>query len=119
MVGLAGFMKQPADLFGGGGHLLPVVEGLGRWVQVLSLSHARPTTSNVDPNRPSARTRAAANSDAHRRDGRAYRCELAGHTASGALLGLVTDRLDVVAIRVADERPVIGGVVLRPQPRLV
>src|SRR5262249_60699243 len=35
------------------------------------------------------------------------------------LLGLVTDRLDVVAIRVADERPVVGGVVLRPQPRLV
>src|SRR5262245_4712074 len=35
------------------------------------------------------------------------------------LLGLVTDRLDVVAIRVADERPVVRGVVLRPQPRLV
>src|SRR5215467_10173910 len=46
-------------------------------------------------------------------------CDLAGHTASGALLGLVTDRLDVVAIRIADERPVVGGVVLRPQPRLV
>src|SRR5690349_2623970 len=35
------------------------------------------------------------------------------------LLWPVTDRLDVVAIGVADERPVVGGVVFRPQPRLV
>ena len=36
-----------------------------------------------------------------------------------ARLGRVADRLDVVAVRVADERAVVGLVVLRPEPRLV
>src|SRR5262249_53440009 len=35
------------------------------------------------------------------------------------LLWQVTDCLDVVAIRVADKCPVVGGVVFRPQPRFV
>jgi len=35
------------------------------------------------------------------------------------LLGRVADSLDIVAIRVAYERPVVGWVVLRPETRLV
>jgi len=34
-------------------------------------------------------------------------------------LSLVTDRLDIVAVRVAYEGAVVSGVVLRPDPRLV
>src|SRR5262245_4095092 len=39
--------------------------------------------------------------------------------ARRALLGLVADGFDVVAVGVADEGPVVAGVVLRPYPRLV
>src|SRR5439155_14220498 len=37
----------------------------------------------------------------------------------GALLGMVADGFDVVAIRIPDENAVVGRVVLRPQSRLV
>src|SRR5215510_6686745 len=60
-----------------------------------------------------------ADPDAHCRDGRHTHAKLPATPPAVPLLWQVADRLDIVAIRVADECTVIGGVVFRPQPRLV
>jgi hypothetical protein len=55
MVGLASLVEQPADLFGGVCHLLPLrVEGRARGFQATSLPRARPKTPGIDPHQPSA-----------------------------------------------------------------
>src|SRR5260370_477825 len=63
MVGLASLVKQSADLFGGGCHLLPLRwEGPAGCVQASSLSRARAKDPGNDPHKTSARHRAGSSS---------------------------------------------------------